>query len=108
MTLAEINGASVQAASEELMACCGSRRWVTEMIERRPFSSEDRLLATADEIWRSLDRADWLEAFAHHPRIGEKSSAVPQNARGKAWSSTEQSAVVGAPDTIRIAQQDVN
>ncbi len=28
----------------------------------------------AARIWRELDREDWLEAFAAHPRIGERTS----------------------------------
>jgi OHCU decarboxylase len=41
------------------------------MAGARPFSSLDTLLDTSDRICSSLDRADWLEAFAAHPRIGD-------------------------------------
>ena len=41
------------------------------MAARRPFAAAADLLAAADEVWNGLGRADWLEAFAAHPRIGE-------------------------------------
>ena len=34
----------------------------------------DRTLVRAGEEWNSLDRGDWLEAFAAHPRIGDVES----------------------------------
>jgi OHCU decarboxylase len=71
MNLAAINAAPPETAREMLLRCCGSRRWAEAMIVRRPFASESALISTADEIWQSLDRAAWLEAFSAHPRIGD-------------------------------------
>ena len=42
------------------------------MTRARPFGDEAALYAAADRIWSALKREDWLEAFSHHPRIGEK------------------------------------
>ncbi len=36
-----------------------------------------------------MDEADWLEAFACHPRIGERKAHV-QSAQSAAWSRQEQ------------------
>lgn len=41
------------------------------MLARRPFESTPALFEAARAIWQSLNREDYLEAFAHHPRIGE-------------------------------------
>ena len=71
------------------------------MLARRPFKSRAAVLSTADEIWRSLDSGDWREAFSHHPRIGERKSAMPQTERGSAWAAREQSGVEGADDDLR-------
>jgi 2-oxo-4-hydroxy-4-carboxy-5-ureidoimidazoline decarboxylase len=108
MNLAELNAAPRAKAAEVFTACCGSSRWVSRMISRRPFASLADLLLAANEVWASLDREDWLEAFAHHPRIGERASAVAQSERGKQWSSSEQSAVTRAPEASREQQQRVN
>jgi allantoicase len=64
-----LNTRTEEDARRELTACCGSSRWVQQMIAARPF---DDLLATADAIWNALSPDDWREAFAAHPRIGEK------------------------------------
>ena len=67
---AAINALSPGEAGDAFTRCCGSRRWVDGMLARRPFSSADDLFAAADAIWAGLERADFLEAFAHHPAIG--------------------------------------
>ena len=59
---------------KELLSCCGSSRWADEVVRRLPFATMEELLAAADEIWGTLDAADWLEAFAAHPRIGERTA----------------------------------
>lgn len=99
MTLAELNALSDGAAKKELARCCGSARWVTAMSARRPFRDADALLQAADEIWWSLDGGDWLEAFAHHPRIGE---------RAEGWARGEQSGMAGASTRTSKALADGN
>jgi len=91
---------SERQASELLSDCCGASRWVSGMLARRPFGSRSVVLSTADEIWRSLESGDWLEAFSHHPRIGERKSAAPQSDRGSAWAAGEQSGVNRAHDDV--------
>lgn len=91
-----------------LAECCGSSRWVTAMLARRPFATRDQLFDAASQIWRSLDADDWLEAFAHHPRIGERASDRMQGARGESWSLGEQSGMAGAPADTRDALVKAN
>ncbi len=74
-----------------LKECCGSSRWVAMMLARRPFKSRDAVFFAADLFWKSLTLRDRMEAFAHHPRIGEKAGDRPQGERGAAWSAREQS-----------------
>jgi OHCU decarboxylase len=66
-------------AAGALAFCCGARRWVDEMLARRPFGSFTTLTSAADEVWAALDRDDRLEAFAAHPRIGDRSG--PEHTR---------------------------
>jgi len=80
--------------------CCGSSRWVSAMIERRPFGSREEVLESADEIWKSLDPSDWLEAFARHPRIGEQTK--------NSVAAREQSGVKTADDAIRAQLAQIN
>jgi OHCU decarboxylase len=77
-----LNGLDQEACDAALRRCCGSGAWVRVMRASRPFSDRGALVRTADEVWLSLGRSDWLEAFAAHPRIGER------HATG--WSADEQ------------------
>lgn len=90
-------------ASGLLAECCGASRWVSAMVKRRPFSSRDAVFSAADEIWRSLDAKDWLEAFSHHPRIGEGKVGVGASERGSEWAAGEQSGMQRAGDDVRQA-----
>ena len=76
-----LNTRTDDVAQRELLACCGSHEFVRRMLESRPF---DDALAKADEIWNSLHERDWREAFATHPRIGERKPEAK-------WASEEQS-----------------
>ncbi len=69
-----INSLPPDQAQKVFARCCGSRAWTDRMVTARPFPSHDALIRTATDLWRGLTREDWLEAFAAHPRIGEKTS----------------------------------
>ena len=72
------------------------------MVAERPFMSLNHLLDSAEQIWWSLDPADWLEAFHSHPKIGEKKAAAPTSDQSKRWSETEQAGIITATsDTLQ-------
>ena len=100
MTVADLNAMPESQAAELLGECCGSPRWVAGMVARRPFGSRESVLAAAGEIWTSLDNADWREAFAHHPRIGEQT--------GSSQAAQEQSGMSGSTGDVRQALAEVN
>lgn len=95
-------------AATRLQACCGARRWIDAMLASRPFETPRRARAEADRIWNGLAREDWLEAFDHHPRIGEKKAAVAQDVTAAALSSQEQSGVASAADGIKDQLAKIN
>ena len=82
----------------ELRRVCGSTEWVRRMMDARPLSNA---FTAADEIWASLGRDHYLEAFAAHPRIGETKS-------GGTWSSQEQSGTSAATDETMNAMASAN
>jgi OHCU decarboxylase len=94
MTLDDLNDLDPLAAREAFRKCCGSFRWAKEMATARPFASLDAMRGRGDEIWDSLDRADWLEAFAAHPKIGEQRQVA-------AWPAAEQSGMTSAADETK-------
>jgi OHCU decarboxylase len=106
--LDRLNALPPKDAAEQLRACCGSSRWVDAMLARRPFESVADLRAAADEAWRAAGPEDWDEAFAHHPRIGERHAATPVSATAQAWSAGEQDTAAGAGASARAALAEAN
>jgi 2-oxo-4-hydroxy-4-carboxy-5-ureidoimidazoline decarboxylase len=92
-SLAWFNALPTEEAAQELLKCCGSTRWGQRMTQHRPFETIEELTRTANEVWASLDQADWLEAFHSHPKIGEKKAAEPVSKQSQQWSGQEQAGV---------------
>ncbi len=84
------------------------------MAAARPFAAIDAMETAADAIWRSLDRADWLEAFAAHPKIGADRTGEAGRAGGagredtKSWSQHEQAGAAGAAEATLRRLADAN
>jgi OHCU decarboxylase len=79
--LSDLNALPREAAERELGRCCASARWSAAVAARRPFANVEELCRVGDEVWWTLEGGDWLEAFARHPRIGERAAG---------WASDEQ------------------
>jgi allantoicase len=75
-------------AAAQLYNCCGSGEWVRRMMAARPFAAGHDLMHASEEIWNGLTSDDWHEAFAAHPRIGERSASR--------WARQEQSGTASA------------
>lgn len=93
------------AAVAALQACCGSARWAEGMADARPFRDLPALLSAGERLWWSLAQEDWLEAFAAHPKIGERGAPQAGHAR---WSEAEQAGAADATAALlgRLAQQN--
>jgi OHCU decarboxylase len=100
MTLDELNTIPPSDAESALLRCSGSPRWAAQLASARPFSTRDALYDAAERIWWSLSPEDWREAFAAHPRIGER--------RGPQWSAQEQSGAHAAAETTLAQLAEVN
>jgi OHCU decarboxylase len=108
ITVNQLDEMSNEEAGVLLMECCGSSRWVAMMLARRPFRSRDAVFFAADSFWNSLTQEDYLEAFAHHPRIGEQKTEKPQGETAKKWSASEQLKVSEAGPALKRELADVN
>jgi len=100
--LSSWNVAEAQPALDAMLACCGARRWAAAMVALRPIAGVQELSTAADRIWRTMEEADWMEAFACHPRIGKRSPqrTAPASQRSDAWSGQEQSAASSATERV--------
>jgi 2-oxo-4-hydroxy-4-carboxy-5-ureidoimidazoline decarboxylase len=98
--LQRLNDMEAPEAEVALTRCCGSKRWVQTMLASRPYASREQLLSLAESAASKLDRVDWLEAFSHHPKIGDIDSLRARFPKTHEWSSSEQSGVNAAPEQV--------
>lgn len=97
--LAEWNDAPGAVAMDTMMACCGAHRWAAAMVALRPIRSIVELSTEADRLWSTMKEEDWMEAFACHPRIGERKTAHATT-QSAAWSRQEQSAAADGEERV--------
>ncbi len=91
--LRRLNLLSPGEAKAALMKCCGATQWASTVLERRPFRSVPHLFDVARAHWQELDRDTWVEAFSHHPKIGETLTAREQGADVERWTHQEQAGI---------------
>jgi len=106
--LAVWNAMGKDEAAAAVLPCCGSQIWAELMADARPVADENQLLWRADVIWQELDAKDWMEAFATHPRIGERNAPVETTSQSATWSATEQSSVAREDAAVLAALADGN
>ena len=91
--LARLDAMTDDDARAALLRCCGSTRWATRMNAHRPFEDLAAMLRIGEQLWWELEPEDWMEAFAAHPRIGDRS--------GGTWERGEQkSTATASADTL--------
>jgi allantoicase len=95
-------------ARKALLDCCGSQRWGGQMLRQMPFADLPNMLQAADTAFAALAPKDWLEAFRHHPAIGEKRAKKRQSATARRWSSGEQSVAEKAAPGVLAALATAN
>ena len=98
MTIESFNSLTDCEAFKEFEICCGATNWVKRIIASRPIDSKGALLKVAEEIWFSLKSEDWLEAFTHHPKIGDIESLREKFHNTKSISENEQLGVNDASE----------
>ena len=95
-----LNRASKEEAQAALHRCCGCRRWAEAVAEGRPFATEAALHRAAEREWERATREEILEAFAHHPRIGDRDSLRARFPATHAWSASEQAGAAAAEEHV--------
>jgi 2-oxo-4-hydroxy-4-carboxy-5-ureidoimidazoline decarboxylase len=88
--LAALNAADADVAREQLTRCCAATAWVDWMLYFRPYDNVGALRAAAIAAFSELKRHDWLEAFDHHPKIGDIDALRAKFASTSAWAGAEQ------------------
>jgi len=96
----KLNELSREEATELFSKCCGAKKWVIEMTAARPFKTDEDIMLRTEQIWNSLDVSDWLEAFKHHPKIGDIKSLREKYSSTKQFAEKEQSGINKASPEI--------
>ncbi len=100
------NGMAAEEAKARLLACCGSRRWAGEVSGRRPFADGQALMEAAGTVWFGLGVENWLEAFAGHPRIGERRAAETESLASSAREqAVAQQTLAGVAERLMAGNQ---
>lgn len=91
---------SPRELATRLQSCCASKRFIDAIAKERPFDSGATLLARVRNVVASLGEADLMEAFAGHPRIGER--------RAEKFSTEEQARAQTASQATLVALAEAN
>lgn len=100
MTLHKLNILPKEELKAELFRCCGSDAWVEKMLTIFPVDDLVELLNDAEEKWEECSEADWLQAFTHHPKIGDISSLNQKFADSANWAEGEQAGAASANENV--------
>lgn len=98
MTLHNLNTLPESEFKQALFNCCGSTAWVNKMYALLPFEDLVELLNDVEEQWETCGEADWLQAFAHHPKIGDIDSLKKKFTATAQWAGSEQGTVAQASE----------
>lgn len=88
--------------------CCGSAKWANGVTAKRPFRNRENVFKAADEVADGMDPKDWLDAFSHHPRIGETPEMKSGISVGVEWATAEQAGMEAAGNYAKIALMRAN
>jgi 2-oxo-4-hydroxy-4-carboxy-5-ureidoimidazoline decarboxylase len=103
MTVEELNNLNIEKVREEFFKCCGSTSWAKQLADKKPFKTKEELLYTSDKIWENCSEQDGLEAFTHHPKIGDLKNLEKKFASTKEWAGGEQAGVNTATHDTLVA-----
>lgn len=108
MKLKDFNSLDKQGTYASLETCCGSSHWIKAMSAARPFVNIELIHAFSDKVWERCNEEDYLEAFKHHPQIGDVESLKKKFASTARWAGNEQQGASKASDEILWALKQGN
>ena len=100
LTFQELNSLSASDAAAHFRTCCNAGHWAAQMATGRPYADIRALSAAAGNVFRSLTEADWMEAFAGHPKIGDIGDLRKKFPQTAGMSEAEQSGILQTSDQL--------
>lgn len=95
-----LNHAPSETIRQALSRCCGSTAWVENLLPHFPVAGPHQLQQLAQQHWWELKPADWLEAFTHHPKIGDMASLKAKFANTADLAGQEQAGAAQASEAV--------
>jgi 2-oxo-4-hydroxy-4-carboxy-5-ureidoimidazoline decarboxylase len=95
-----INSLDAESAYKAFYQTCACNEFCKLMVETRPYINKEELFNKAKDIFKSLNKDQWLESFEGHPKIGDVNSLKEKFKNTKATASNEQSGINSASDVI--------
>ena len=108
MTIAAFDHLDIEEKKKLLYTCCCSDQWVNYMLDLLPFEDLVDVLEDAEQAWYHCDESGWLQAFDHHPKIGDITSLKTKFATTADLASNEQAGVTSANDETLIELAELN
>ena len=96
--LSEFNRLSPEVADQLLRPCLDIDRWISALVDHRPYGSVDELMQTARTAADPFTEEEVEAALAHHPRIGQRAEGGSAEA---ALSRSEQAGLTVDEDVQR-------
>lgn len=101
MTFEQFNQETTEKQRDILATCCGSTVWINTVLSKIPFKKEKDFFDTILDAWyNTCQEADYLEAFSHHPKIGDLESLQKKYANTAHLASDEQACVLQASNDV--------
>ncbi len=100
MALQRLNALNEAEVWNEFIRCCGASKWALQMMQSLPFENVEALFARGESAFETLERSDWLEAFAHHPKIGDFDSLRSKFVATREWAGAEQAGTNAASEAV--------
>ncbi len=111
MTIEYFDALPFPDALAEMQRCCGVPKWANHMADMRPYADAESVYQESEIAFDELSREDWLQAFSHHPRIGDVDALRAKFATldaTKEWAQGEQSGTRAASDETLRALSEQN
>ena len=106
MTIEQLNALSNDEARAAFERCCGAPQWAAHLADMRPYADAESVYQESEIAFDELSKDDWLQAFSHHPRIGDADALRAKFSTlsaTKEWAGGEQSGTRAASEETLAA-----
>jgi allantoicase len=86
-----------------LLGCCGSKKWVEQMLAQLPFVNAAQMLEASGKMLVGLDRKDWRDAFRQTANSGGAPTKGKQSLKQRRRAARQKTPLNGAsPETLAV------